>query len=191
MKTILAATVALLMAAPSFASTDYASEIKKLVAGSLRAEIAAPVVLAAIREQNAQHAALDQAGVDAMDLQWRAEIKAGDGPMVQETMANAISDYLKGVQAKHGGLVTEIFVMDYLGLNVGQSERTSDYWQGDEAKFQKSYGAGPAALFVDEVEFDESTQTMQSQASFTLVDPATGAAIGAVTVGFNVDLLTQ
>lgn len=191
MKKIFTATAAMLMAAPSFASTDYVAQIERLVAGGLRAEIAAPVVLAAIREQNAQHAGLDQAGVDAMDLQWRAEIKAGDGPMVQETMSNAISAYLKDVQAKHGGLVTEIFVMDQLGLNVGQSERTSDFWQGDEAKFQKSYGAGPNALFVDEVEFDESTQTMQSQASFTMLDPATGAAIGAVTVGFNVDLLTQ
>ncbi len=191
MKKFLASTVALLIAAPSFASTDYVSMIEKLVAGGLRAEVTAPVVLAAIREQNAQNAGLDQAGIDALDLQWRAEVKAGDGPMIKETMANAISDHLKGVQAKHGGLVTEIFVMDFLGLNVGQSEKTSDYWQGDEAKFQKSYGAGATALFVDEVEFDESTQTMQSQASFTIVDPTTGAAIGAVTVGFNVDLLTQ
>lgn len=191
MKTFLASTVALLIAAPAFASTDYVSMIEKLVAGGLRAEVTAPVVLAAIREQNAQNAGLDQAGIDALDLQWRAEVKAGDGPMIKETMANAISDHLKSVQAKHGGLVTEIFVMDFLGLNVGQSEKTSDYWQGDEAKFQKSYGAGASALFVDEVEFDESTQTMQSQASFTIVDPTTGGAIGAVTVGFNVDLLTQ
>ncbi len=191
MKKFLASTVALLIAAPAFASTDYVSMIEKLVAGGLRAEVTAPVVLAAIREQNAQNAGLDQAGIDALDLQWRAEVKAGDGPMIKETMANAISDHLKSVQAKHGGLVTEIFVMDFLGLNVGQSEKTSDYWQGDEAKFQKSYGAGASALFVDEVEFDESTQTMQSQASFTIVDPTTGGAIGAVTVGFNVDLLTQ
>ena len=191
MKTTLFAAVACLATAPAFASADYVSMIEKMVAAGLRAEIATPVVLSAIREQNAQHASLDQDGVDAMDLQWRAEIKAGDGPMIQETMANAISDYLKDVQARHAGLVTEIFVMDYLGLNVGQSERTSDYWQGDEAKFQKSYGVGPDAVFVDEVEFDESTQTMQSQVSFTLTDPATGAAIGAVTVGVNVDLLVQ
>ena len=38
-----------------------------------------------------------------------------------------------------------------------------------------------------EVELDESTQTYQAQLSFTLVDPATGAAIGAVTVGVNAE----
>ena len=78
--------------------------------------------------------------------------------------------------------------MDAKGLNVGQSDVTSDYWQGDEAKFQKSFGAGAGAVFVDEAEKDESTQMLQSQASMTIVDE-TGAPIGAITVGINLDKL--
>src|SRR3546814_1455058 len=77
--------------------------------------------------------------------------------------------------------------MDNRGLNVGQSDVTSDYWQGDEAKWQKSYQGGADAIFVDEVEMDESTQTFQSQVSMPIVDPATGEVIGAITVGVNVD----
>jgi hypothetical protein len=46
-------------------------------------------------------------------------------------------------------MITEMFVMDAKGLNVGQSDVTSDYWQGDEAKWQKTYGAGPGVVFVD------------------------------------------
>ena len=60
---------------------------------------------------------------------------------------------------------------------------TSDYWQGDEAKVQKTFGAGAGAVFVDEIELDESTQTYQGQVSFALTDPASGEVIGAVTIG--------
>ena len=70
--------------------------------------------------------------------------------------------------------------MDMKGLNVGQSDVTSDYWQGDEAKWQKTYGVGPSAVLIDEVEFDDSSQTYQSQVSIAVV---------AVTVGVNVEML--
>ena len=78
----------------------------------------------------------------------------------------------------------EIILMDDKGLNVGQNDLTSDYWQGDEAKFQKSYGAGAGAVFVDAPEKDESTQMLQSQASLTIVDES-GKPIGAITIGVN------
>ena len=35
---------------------------------------------------------------------------------------------------------------DNKGLNVGQSDVTSDYWQGDEAKWKKSYKMGAGAV---------------------------------------------
>jgi hypothetical protein len=79
--------------------------------------------------------------------------------------------------------------MDNKGLNVGQSGITSDYWQGDEAKWQKTYGKGPDAILIDDVEFDESSQTFQSQVSLPVVDSISGEVIGAVTVGVNMDLL--
>ena len=40
-----------------------------------------------------------------------------------------------------------------------------------------------------EVEFDESTQTFQGQVSVTIVDPASGEAIGAMTLGLNAEAL--
>ena len=109
--------------------------------------------------------------------------------MIDAVLGNALSGYLRQQKDSAGGLVTEVFVMDNRGLNVGQSDVTSDYWQGDEAKWQKTYSAGPNAIFVDEVEMDESTQTFQSQLSMSIVDPATGEVIGAITVGINVDAL--
>jgi hypothetical protein len=108
--------------------------------------------------------------------------------MISEVLGNDLSKFLQEKQAGSNGVISEIFVMDAKGLNVGQSDTTSDYWQGDEAKFQKSFGAGKEAIFVDEVEKDESTQALQSQASVTISDES-GAPIGAVTVGINMDAL--
>jgi hypothetical protein len=173
------------------AAPDHATRIEAMVAGGLRAEIASPVVIEALKARNAANAGVDQAAIDALDVKWRAEVEAGGGPMVAETLASPTSEALRKIQAAHAGLLTELFVMDNLGLVVGESDPTSDYWQGDEAKWSRTYPVGPDALFVDEVEFDDSTQTMQAQASFTIADPATGAAIGAVTVGFNVDMLMR
>ena len=96
---------------------------------------------------------------------------------------------LKSKKDEAGGLFSEIFIMDAKGLNVGQSDVTSDYMQGDEAKWQNTYAAGPDAVFIDEVEFDDSSQQFQSQANLTIVDPATGKPIGAITVGVNVEQL--
>ena len=72
---------------------------------------------------------------------------------------------------------------------VAQSAETADHWQGDEAKWQKTYDVGPIELHISEVEFDDSTNFYQSQASHSIVDPATGELIGAVTFGINVQSL--
>ena len=78
--------------------------------------------------------------------------------------------------------------MDEHGLNVASSGVTPDYWQVDEAEFQKAYGMGPDGVFVDEIEFDESTQSYQGQVSISLKDPDTGELIGAMTIGLNAEL---
>lgn len=147
-----------------------------------------PTVIAAIKAQNGMHASLTATDIDALDKKWRAEVEASDRPMISEVLGNRLSKLLQEKQADSSGTISELFVMDNKGLNVGQSDVTSDYWQGDEAKFQKSFGAGKDAIFVDEVEKDESSQALQSQASLTISDE-TGVPIGAITVGINLDAL--
>lgn len=182
-------TAAALFCLPAIAGVDHRPVVSGLVDEKLRAEFSAPEVVEAIRAQNAAHAGLSEAQILELDQKWRAEVEAGGGPMTSGVLGGALSQRLKAAVAAHGGLIVEVFVMDNLGLNVGQADLTSDYWQGDEDKFSQSYGAGPDAVFVDEVEFDESSQSLLSQVSFTIVDPADGSAIGAVTVGVNVDAL--
>ena len=54
---------------------------------------------------------------------------------------------------------------------------------------KKTFKVGPNAVHVSEAEMDDSTQMLQSQASITITDPATGKAIGAITVGINLNEL--
>jgi hypothetical protein len=162
------------------AQTFSETEIKKWAAD--------PDIVAAIAAANTERAGYDQAKIDELDKQWRAEVGAAAHPLIDATAANPASAKLKAICEGQGGLVTEAFVMDAKGLNVGMCDATSDYWQGDEPKWQKTFSAGPNAVFVDDVEQDESTQKFQVQTSITVVD-ASGKAIGAMTVGLDAESL--
>ena len=148
-----------------------------------------PRVIEAVKAQNILHADLSQADIDALDQQWRAEAGADGGPMMTAALSSPVSEWLLEHQDTTAGFITEAFVMDMHGLNVAQSVATSDYWQGDEAKYQETYLIGPDALHISDVELDESTGFYQAQASLPVVDPATGEVIGAMTFGVNVQSL--
>lgn len=193
-KILMAATAsAVISAALPLAAhaADIEGPVKALVDSQVRGWISDPVVVDAVKAQNAENAGLSQADIDALDQQWRAETSASAKPLIDETLANPLSGFLKNLKDGSKGLYTEIFVMDNKGLNVGQSDVTSDYWQGDEDKWAKTYPAGPDAMLIGEVEQDESTQRFQTQVSLSVVDPASGEAIGAVTIGIDVETLTQ
>jgi hypothetical protein len=188
----LAATVALTLAASTaFAAGPHVAPMQEIGKTKVIAWLKDSAVIKAIKAQNAKNASVSQSEIITLDKAWRAEVKSGGGSMTKSVLGNSLSSFLKKVKADSQGLYTEIFVMDNKGLNVGQSDVTSDYWQGDEAKWQKTYQVGPQAMHVGKVKTDESTQTLQSQLSMPVVDPATGKVIGAVTVGVNVEMLDQ
>jgi len=169
------------------AANEFEPQIKAAYAKHVAGWLNDPAVISAIKAQNAKHAGLSAGDIDKLDKTWRAQKKAGGGDMTKAVLANALSAFLKTKKGASGGIITEMFVMDNKGMNVGQSDMTSDYMQGDEGKWKKSYGAGSGAMFVDEVEFDDSTKSFQSQVSGTISDG--GKAIGAITVGMNVEKL--
>jgi hypothetical protein len=179
----------LLLSTAGHAELKHEKALKDLVQSQLRAIAENQIVLDAVAQQNTVNAAIDQAAIDQLDKEWRSEVDGQDKKLITQVLANQLSGYLKQVSDDAGGLYTEIIVMDGKGLNVGQSSVTSDYWQGDEDKWMKTYPVGADAVFVDEVEMDESTQQLQSQVSFSIVDPASNRVIGAITFGVNLDML--
>lgn len=112
------------------------------------------------------------------DAQWRKST-ASDCPLLVPFLTNPCAEFLKSTQKEHPQYL-EIFVMDNKGCIVGESNRTSDYWQGDEDKWIRSFNAGKGTVFIDEVAYDQSTQSYVVQMSVPIFD-STGATIGAMT----------
>jgi len=147
-----------------------------------------PTVLITLRAWNAKHADLTLEDIERMDQDWRKQTEAEQKPLIAKILGAPLSALLFRHQAASGGQLIEAFVMSNRGLNVGQSAVTSDYWQGDEAKFQESFGRGVDAVHFGEVEVKDNGRQAQ-QVSMTIADPKTGKPIGAITAEFDLDLI--
>jgi hypothetical protein len=163
--------------------------LDKALIDGIRGWANTPVVHLTLEERNRKNATLDQAKIDALDKQWRAEREKSDQPLITAVLSSPLSGYLTRIQANSLGLYSELFVIDAKGLNAGQSAVTSDYWQGDEAKWQKTFPVGADAVFIDKPEFHKETGTWRAQINLTLAKA--GQAIGAITVEVNMTELER
>ena len=181
MKTIMACVASIL-----FVCSVYAEKAPEQVYGLAQTEIAAlgadPVIIDAVKAANSQGKSLDQ--IKAQDEEWQKT--PGIADFMQSLMDTECAKRIKSFRDSKP-YFSEIFVMDNQGANVAMTDKTSDYWQGDEAKFQKSFNNGAGSIFVDEVKFDDSTQGYLVQVSVPVKDGET--TIGTITVGIDVDAL--
>jgi hypothetical protein len=170
---------------------DHIREVHDFYVDNVQQWVKDPQVIAAIREQNQRTIGMDEDAIIAADEKWRAEVGSDDvnRPMVDDVMKRDVSLFLKKKQRGADWMVVEIILMDAKGLNVGLSTPTSDFWQGDEAKHQKTFQAASHDLFIDEVEFEAEAGLLLSQVSQTIFDPDSGKPIGAVTVSVNMNKL--
>ena len=143
----------------------------------LQSWITDPVIIYAIKEQNELRASVSDFKIRGMDKRWIDGGKYGD--MVLEMLDRQASIITRDRRELSNGIITEIIVMDNRGMNVAISDRTSDFYQGDEAKYQETFLKGPDAVHVSELEFDESTQKIQTQVSLPLsfIGPVTRQAV--------------
>lgn len=187
---------------PSDAVVQYA---KDFVAANL---IGNAELNAAIAASTAEHKKLGYDDVTILDSQWRVaksgvekeakaagtlaelaggtsiedHVKAGEA-LIKAARENDASKWLIKIQeqAQPAGAVTEIFVTDGWGWNVAQTGGTSDFYQGDEGKWQKTFASNDIEI-LDIVEEDG---IRYAQISLPIKDGDKN--IGAVTVGVDVD----
>ena len=165
---------------------SHEAKVKAYLDQNVGSWLASEELQGAVYQQNLDHKGLSDADISVLDRRWRAEKAVGGGSLMSSKMSGDLAAFLRGVKAAAGGVITEIFVMDDKGLNVAQTDPTGDYMQGDEAKWQKTFGVGPNAILIDEVEEDGGINV--SQASLTIARD-NGFTLGAVTIGINVDAL--
>ncbi|WP_295404046.1 cache domain-containing protein [uncultured Thiocystis sp.] len=143
-----------------------------------------PILVEAVREQNALARPLEE--IKRLDAEWMAA--SGVTPFMEGMMNSAPAQELKRLEQTKPYFL-ELFLMDRQGANVAMTNKTSDYWQGDEEKFTHSFKGGQGALNISEVKFDESAQVYLVQVSVPVLDE--GRAIGAMTIGIDLDQLGE
>jgi hypothetical protein len=185
---LILATTLTALATATYAN-QYEAELRELAEQDIAIITADPEIIKAIKMQNMQTTVYDETKILEMDNEWRAEVDGKGDTLIKSVMSKPASKMLAMKKEMSDGLMTEIFVMDKKGLNVAQSDVTSDYWQGDEAKWQETYLKGKGSIHISEIEQDESTNSFQSQVSKTIIDPETGEPIGAITVGVSIEKL--
>jgi hypothetical protein len=175
-----------LLVAPGAFADSHEAKIKAYIESNIRAWLASAEIINAVDQQNIDHLGITDEEIERLDQRWRTERLRPSGSLISSVMNNEFSAFLRGIKAASGGVITEIFVMDNVGLNVGQTNGTGDLMQGDEDKWQKTYLVSADAVFIDAVEEEDGVNI--AQVSLTVARPNT-ARLGAITIGINVDAL--
>ena len=170
-------------------SGNETGKLMRLVEARLLPLAATVEVVSAVTDANRLRGDISVDELRELDRRWVREIEAGAPELIREIQSNRLSRYLQAVEAKESDVFTEILVMDRHGLNVGISRVTTDYWQGDERKYQKVFASEGEGVFIDRVEYDASTEKFQVQVSIRLHDPVTAEAIGVMTTGIDVEAM--
>lgn len=139
-----------------------------------------PVLIAAIEAQNAKNVSIEQ--IKQRDQQWMATSDVDD--FMAQLMKNEAAQRLLELESSQPYFL-EMFLTANQGENVAMTNKTSDYWQGDEAKFTEA--KTPGQLYVSDVEYDDSTLAYLVQVSVPMLK--NDQVIGVLVVGINLDEL--
>lgn len=129
---------------------------------------------------------LQQTDINRLDQQWRAELDEPRQPLIDSVRQLPASTLLEAIQRQYAPLFNELFLTDQRGLIAGMSKITSDYWQGDEAKFNSTRTLKANQMLIEAISYDGSTQSFQVQVSVPLHDPQ-GGFLGVLTLGINIE----
>jgi hypothetical protein len=139
-----------------------------------------PAVHAAVVASNASLETPEQ--IKRRDAVWIANPR---DPLRQAIVQAPCSGKVREL-VKEDSLVVEAFVMNERGTLVCSVAETSDYWQGDEAKWQRTFVDGKDA-YVEEPAFDVSSGKYAIQVSVPVAEGA--KRIGAVTLTLKLNRL--
>jgi hypothetical protein len=159
------------------------AKVKAFAVAKLVPLIGHEVLVREIKAQNARKVAL--ADIQAIDKAWTGAEQ--ELPIQKEKLTNPCAEAIRSI-AKDLPALREVFAMDDQGANVGQNNLTSDYWQGDEDKWTKSYAGGKGGVEVGKAKFDKSAGVTLQQVSLPIVD-GDGMVVGAITFGIAIEAL--
>jgi hypothetical protein len=147
-----------------------------------------PVIVEAVRESNRLNQGLSMQRIQELDKKWMAA--AGEDQWVGSFMTNPAAKRLSEFQKSHAGFA-EVFVADAKGLNVCQTNKTSDYYQADEDWWVVAFNDGKGKTHRSRIEYDESSRTRAISIYVPVMDPERAVAIGVCKAVVDLDALGQ
>ncbi len=155
--------------------------------GLLVALAADSEVVAAVEASNMRNASLSADDIRHLDAEWQASKTVT--PQISQFMTNPTAKHLLAFQSGHPEF-KEVFIADAFGLNMAQTDKTSDYYQADEAWWVNSFNGSAGRILHGDIEFDESSQT-EAISAYVPVKNAAGKAIGVVKGVINLSALSS
>lgn len=162
-------------------ATELSPEVQSFVSEHLSPLMMNEVFVAEVTRQNALGRSLSQ--IQQIDAEWSSAEE--ELSIMREMLTNATANEIRKV-CKDLPQVGEVFVMDNQGANVGQNALTSDFWQGDEAKWKKSFNEGKGGIDCGKPSLDKSTNEVLQQVSLPIINKD-GEVIGAICFGIRIN----
>lgn len=133
-----------------------------------------------------------EAEINRLDEQWRVAHSADNNndPLVRKVLNDPISSELNEYRLAFPENA-EVFITDRYGANVGSTNRTSDFFQGDEEWWQAAYNNGRGAVFIGEPAYDESIDNYASIIAIPIYAHATQEVVGVIRTTLELGALTS
>ncbi|HAA05483.1 MAG TPA: hypothetical protein DCE18_19250, partial [Syntrophobacteraceae bacterium] len=108
-------------------------------------------------------------------------------PLVSQVLYNNMSFELRNFRDQFPQQV-EVFITNPQGVSIASTNRTSDYYQGDEEWWQTAYKQG---LYIGQPEYDESSGIMAVIMALPIRENNTGSILGILRTTINFATLSD
>ncbi|UTF61732.1 hypothetical protein [Gilvimarinus sp. DA14] len=129
---------------------------------------------------------LSEEVIQRFDIKWRSDYREKNSDALLAMLDASLMAALVPWQAETA-VINEVIVIDTQGRNIAAVPFTSDYYQGDEVKFQQGFHQPEKQWFFDEVVYDHSTHRFQVQMSLRL--DVAGEPLGVLTLGVDIETI--
>jgi hypothetical protein len=141
----------------------------------LHREMDSPVYVEVLHAANENQEILSSETIQHLDQQWALE--SPKDALAQALLNSACSEQLRAFRSANPEFA-EIFITDNQGRNVCLTNKTSDYYQADEAWWINTNATTDPYGLYSPIEFDESSSTESISLYLPVLDPATGNKLG-------------
>ena len=122
-----------------------------------------------------------------LDAQWRAMAPERYSPMADHIFRLDASVAMTKWQKSQNALVNEIILINDTGTIAAMSYLTSDFWQGDEAKFTAHIDGTSDDIYISPIYYDESTARFQIIVSIPIINQKYWKPAGVLVMGLDAE----